>query len=90
VGGFHKWVAHMREADAAMHLTFASAAAILPIAAVNLKTGGALSSPQGPTGGGSPESEATAEPASPAPPKKATPRRPPARPRMIFHSPLGL
>ena len=86
VGAFHQWVANKREADAQMHLTFASAAAILPIAAVvrpATAPADGLESLIAPTG--------ASPAASPKKPPPATPpKRPPARPRMVWHSPLGM
>ena len=69
VGAFHTWVTRKREADAALERTFASAAAILPIAGGIAPTGGVPPSPS---------------PGTP-PQKKATPARPASRPRMVFH-----
>ena len=82
VGAFHQWLERKKEADAVLERTFANAASILPIAG-GRKLGVARGSrADGPRGGErSPQSPVPATP----PPKKATPARPPARPRMVFH-----
>ena len=80
---FQRWRANQQEMEAAMHLTFASAAAILPIAStVPPVPKSPPKSPQSPVMTGAAPSAGMVTPT----PKKMTPSRKPAsRPRMVFH-----
>ena len=80
VRGFHAWLDQKQEEDTAIRLTFASAAAVLPLAAVE-PTGASLKlSEYLPEGELTPGRDGKKKAMAPR-----TPSRSPARPRMVFH-----